>query len=77
MTDDASDFYNAWMSVMPAPEHRLLCIWRMDRNWETVIPKSARHNGKSIHLQKNYVTFWRFKRKSNLLNTGHIKLINE
>ncbi|XP_068087050.1 uncharacterized protein [Anabrus simplex] len=39
MSDDAPEFYNAWTNVMERPEHRLLCIWHVDRNWRKQLKK--------------------------------------
>lgn len=33
MSDDAPVFYNAWVIVMGPVEYRLLCTWRVDKNW--------------------------------------------
>ncbi|KAG0444193.1 hypothetical protein HPB47_014062 [Ixodes persulcatus] len=33
MSDDAPAYINAWRSVMPEPEKRLLCAWHVDKNW--------------------------------------------
>lgn len=33
MSDDAPAFYNAWLYVMGHVEHKILCIWHVDKNW--------------------------------------------
>uniref|UniRef100_A0A224Z2Y4 Tick transposon n=1 Tax=Rhipicephalus zambeziensis TaxID=60191 RepID=A0A224Z2Y4_9ACAR len=37
MSDDASQFYKAWSSVMGVPQQKLLCAWHVDRNWQKKI----------------------------------------
>lgn len=37
MSDDASQFYKAWSSVMGVPQQKLLCTWHVDRNWQKKI----------------------------------------
>ncbi|XP_070377091.1 uncharacterized protein [Dermacentor albipictus] len=37
MSDDASQFYNAWCIVMGAPKQKLLCAWHVDKNWRKKI----------------------------------------
>ncbi|XP_064487533.1 uncharacterized protein LOC135399723 [Ornithodoros turicata] len=39
MSDDASEFYNAWESVMGPAERRLLCAWHVDHNWRKNLNK--------------------------------------
>ncbi|XP_050507538.1 uncharacterized protein LOC126885154 [Diabrotica virgifera virgifera] len=39
MSDDAPEFYNAWINIMKVPTHRLLCIWHVDRNWRKNLQK--------------------------------------
>lgn len=39
ITDDAPSFYNAWTEVMRAPQHRLLCAWHVDKNWQESLIK--------------------------------------
>lgn len=33
MSDDAPAYYNAWVAVMGASKHQLLCSWHVDRAW--------------------------------------------
>ncbi|KAH7979513.1 hypothetical protein HPB49_009710 [Dermacentor silvarum] len=37
MSDDASQFYKAWSTVMGAPKEKLLCAWHVDKNWRKKI----------------------------------------
>lgn len=37
MSDDASQFYKAWSSVMGAPQQKFLCTWHVDKNWQRKI----------------------------------------
>lgn len=37
MSDDASQFYKAWSTVMGAPKQKLLCAWHVDKNWRKKI----------------------------------------
>jgi len=39
MTDDASQYFNAWMSVF-GPAVKLLCTWHVDRSWRKASPPS-------------------------------------
>ncbi|XP_072384060.1 uncharacterized protein [Diabrotica undecimpunctata] len=39
MSDDDAVFYNAWVSVMGLPLHRLLCDWHVDQNWRKQLKK--------------------------------------
>ncbi|KAG0426933.1 hypothetical protein HPB47_025989 [Ixodes persulcatus] len=39
MSDDASEFYNAWSAVMLPAERQLLCTWHVDKNWNLKIRK--------------------------------------
>ncbi|XP_042149329.1 uncharacterized protein LOC8043964 [Ixodes scapularis] len=39
MSDDASEFYNAWSAVMSPAERQLLCTWHVDKNWKLNIRK--------------------------------------
>ncbi|XP_026467755.1 uncharacterized protein LOC113371341 [Ctenocephalides felis] len=34
MTDDCPAYFNAWSSVMGAPQHKLLCSWHVSRSWK-------------------------------------------
>jgi len=38
MSDDAPDI-NAWTEIMSKPDHHILCIWHVDRNWEANLNK--------------------------------------
>ena len=33
MTDDAAQFYSAWVDVFGPGPHKLLCTWHVDRAW--------------------------------------------
>ena len=33
MSDDASNFYNAWAANFPKPGKKFICAWHVDRNW--------------------------------------------
>ena len=33
MTDDAQQFYSAWVGIFGVGPHKLLCIWHVDRAW--------------------------------------------
>ena len=33
MTDDAEQFYNAWINAFGGNPHKLLCTWHVDRAW--------------------------------------------
>ncbi|XP_064482900.1 uncharacterized protein LOC135395736, partial [Ornithodoros turicata] len=44
MSDDASEFYNAWRTVMGQAEWRLLCAWHMDQNWRKNLSKIKGQN---------------------------------
>ena len=33
MTDDAEQFYNAWINTFGGNRHKLLCTWHVDRAW--------------------------------------------
>lgn len=33
MSDDANNFYNAWVLNFPKPEKKLICAWHVDKNW--------------------------------------------
>ncbi|KAG0440300.1 hypothetical protein HPB47_016344 [Ixodes persulcatus] len=39
MSDDASEFYNAWSAVMSPAERQLLCTLHVDKNWKLKIRK--------------------------------------
>ncbi|XP_077503829.1 uncharacterized protein LOC144114150 [Amblyomma americanum] len=46
MTDDASEYFKAWSTVMGPPQHRLLCTWHVDKNWKRRI--SEKIKGKEL-----------------------------
>ena len=33
MSDDASQFFNAWLAVFGGSPKKILCIWHVDKNW--------------------------------------------
>lgn len=33
MSDDAEQFYSAWVRVFGGHPHKLLCAWHVDRSW--------------------------------------------
>ena len=33
MSDDANNFYNAWVLNFPRPSKKLICAWHVDKNW--------------------------------------------
>lgn len=39
MTDDAEQFYSAWVVVFDSQPHKLLCAWHIDRAWKTNLSK--------------------------------------
>lgn len=39
MSNDAPEYYNAWVNIMEQPEHQLLCTWHIDRNWRKNLQK--------------------------------------
>ena len=45
MSDDANNFYNAWILHFAAPSSKLICSWHVDKNWR----KNLR---KHIHSQQ-------------------------
>ena len=39
MTDDAEQFYSAWLTVFNDHPQKLLCAWHLDRAWKTNLSK--------------------------------------
>ena len=37
MTDDAEQYYKAWVAVFGLGPHKLLCTWHVDRAWRNAI----------------------------------------
>lgn len=37
MTDDAEQYYNAWVAVFGMGPHKLLCTWHVDRAWRGAV----------------------------------------
>lgn len=48
MSDDAPAFFNAWVSVMPAPQHKILCAWHVDKCWQKNLAKIKATEKKSL-----------------------------
>ena len=39
MSDDADQFYNAWVDVFGDGPKKLLCTWHVDKNWKEALHK--------------------------------------
>ena len=67
MTDDAEQFYNAWVQVFGGNPNKLLCSWHVDRAWrknlylitEKELQISVYHNLR-ILLEETDVTMFEF-----------------
>lgn len=55
MSDSASAFYNAWISVFPTPKRRSHCSWQIDKcgrkNLQTLIPENKFSEKEHSHLK--------------------------
>jgi len=60
MTDDAEQFYNAWISAFGGTPHKLLCTWHVDRAWrghllsikDEKLSQTIYHNLRVLYLRK-------------------------
>lgn len=52
MTDDAEQYYKAWVAVFGLGPHKLLCTWHVDRAWRNAI-KSIKNKEKAALVYHN------------------------
>jgi hypothetical protein len=47
MTDDAPQYYNAWVSVF-GPAQKLLCVWHVDRAWRRALKENVSNHEQQV-----------------------------
>lgn len=50
MSDNDNSYYNAWVTVMGWPDHRLLCTWHVTKAWKDHIKKEVPVDKRDIAL---------------------------
>ena len=51
MTDDAEQYYSAWVATFPgSPPKKLLCNWHVDRSWRRALATSISDKEEQVHL---------------------------
>ena len=45
MSDDAGQFYNAWVAAFGYfGMHKIICAWHLDRSWHNALSEHIRNN---------------------------------
>ena len=53
MTDDAEQFYTAWVTVFGQGSQKLLCTWHVDRAWRRAVKNKIEDKGLAALVYQN------------------------